>query len=113
MSPLYTYKCNHCEVEDDDLFNIGEAPRFTECPYCGHKRHRVYTAPQISIFKEYVTPHITGEPVHISSRDQEREILARHGMVRVTNDEMGEPMKKKTKLPSLAKAYQEEGRISV
>lgn len=111
MSPLYTYKCSYCETEGDDLFNIGEAPRITECPFCGHKRHRVYTAPQISVFKEYVTPHITGQPVCISSRSQEREILERHGLTRVTNDEMNSDMRRKPKLPSLAKMYQEEGKI--
>ncbi len=62
-------------------------PKWKKCPKCGSRSTRHFRAPQLSIFKPYVTPDITGTEVEITSPSQEARLCKKHGVERLTSDD--------------------------
>lgn len=84
--PIYSYICDDDHIEDC-LFAMGRAPKSRTCPFCKKKAGRYYRPPQVSVFKPYVTPHITGEPVEVRSAAHEDSLCEKNGVYRMLDGE--------------------------
>ncbi len=105
--PHYSFECDHCDQEYVEFYKASEVPKTSVCPQCERATVRVFRPMQISIFKEYVTPHITGEPMLIRSRKHENDVCKANGVTRVTSDECNTPNRRPAyKLPSLREDYE-------
>jgi len=105
--PHYSFECDHCEQEYVEFYKSSEVPKTSICPRCKGGTVRVFRPMQISIFNEYVTPHITGEPMLIRSRKHEKDVCTANGLMRVTSDEFNKPNKPKAvEMPPLREDYE-------
>jgi hypothetical protein len=77
---------------------MDEVPQAVDCA-CGDVRRRVYRAPQVSVFQEYVTDNINGQPERIGSRGQERDLCNRYGVARVGTGDIQMKRHKPVMLP--------------
>ena len=125
--PTYSYECtkDNCPGTRDLVRKIGEAPKHTRCFVCGSRSVRVYTAPQLSVFKPYVTPDITGEDVEVTCASQEDALCKQYGVTRLLSTDMTgsrDEVKKKRarrwkehtdKLGDFEKQYQKHTAVSV
>jgi len=105
--PHYSFECDHCEQEYIEYYKASEVPKTSVCPQCEGNTVRTFKPMQISIFHEYVTPHITGQPIVIRSRNHEKDVCRAHGVMRVASDEFNKPNKRQSvKMPSLREDYE-------
>lgn len=89
--PIYTYECASYKCNGVDYLVSGmneQRPTWKKCSLCGKRAMRTYTTPQLSIFKPYTTPDITGTDVEVTSPRQEDALCKRHGITRLGSDDM-------------------------
>jgi hypothetical protein len=66
---------------EDHVWTMEEDhPDIVDCPYCGSSAPRIYRVQIRKEFWPYVTPHLTGDPVEIQSR-QHRDRLFKENSV--------------------------------
>jgi len=105
--PHYSFECDDCEQEYIEYYKASEVPKTSVCPKCEGTTVRTFKPMQISIFHEYVTPHITGEPMLIRSRNHEKDVCQANGVMRVTADEFNTPRKRQpVKMGSFKEDYE-------
>ena len=77
---LYEFRCQECKREDTMLMPVAdmEAGIAPEC--CGGKMRKILSLPRINPDVDYVTSDITGDPVHITSRRQQRQLCEKYGV---------------------------------
>jgi putative FmdB family regulatory protein len=111
--PYYTFLCQNCERDEDMYFRMADVQQTIRCSECGGDMKRMFYAPQISVRQPYVTSHITGDPVEITSAKQEKELCEAHGVTRLMDSESSHIKKPKKTMPTIGQQYQELGRIAV
>lgn len=85
--PEYTFRCD-CGHEWNAFQHMSEAKTHLACTRCKGIGRRIFKAPRIAVFQEFVTADITGEPVRISSTRQELDICKRNGVAPATSDDL-------------------------
>ena len=75
---IYTARCRDCCREEDFHSSVADRDNTPEC--CNQPMRRILTAPNINPDVDYVTSDITGDPVHITSRRQQRQLCEKHGV---------------------------------
>jgi putative FmdB family regulatory protein len=103
--PMYTFECRTCHQQEDRFSRMNEVPEHTTCG-CGGRAVRIFTAPQVHVFQEFVTRHITGTPVRITSRRQETDLCRAHGLETVSANDTWTPKKNSHDLPPLREQYE-------
>lgn len=119
--PIYTYECGRCSAQRDLVLHMSEPhPKKIVCEKgCGRRMARIFKPHRISSFTPYVTPHITGEPLAISSARQELAVCKQYGVSRMLDSEVRPKRDKKKEMqrsldnmPPMEKTYQEVTRLA-
>jgi len=81
--PIYVYHCSeHGSWEEfREMLKRDQA----RCPICAAFPQRDYSAEKAGLlpFRSYWTEALTSDPVHVSTREQERALLEHTGFARV------------------------------
>jgi len=82
--PLYEYRCLDCGKQEERYAGMEE--KLAECSACKGQMKRLITS-KFHLHTDYasrdfVTTDLTGEPVRITSRKQERELCKEYGVER-------------------------------
>ena len=98
---IYSFTCP--EHGGFDVFmRMKDARSFHRC-HCGRMCQRDWSKmrPEMSTgMRDYVTADLTGEPVRVQTKEQERKLMESHGVVRVTDSDLPSAPRKKT-VPTL------------
>jgi putative FmdB family regulatory protein len=80
--PIYEYKCLHCGQETQCRNTLSEFRDIISCPKCaGDAKIQISLGGQTNFgFVPFVTDHITGEPINITSRQQKKALLKEHNL---------------------------------
>lgn len=89
--PLYDVKCDICGNTDEIFRSVAEMDDLPEC--CGHKMHRVLSAPMVIADIQPYKSQATGE--WITSRSKHRNHLKEHGLIEVGTEKMEHKKPKK------------------
>jgi putative FmdB family regulatory protein len=106
--PLYTFVCLPCDATFEVYRPISEGSAKPEpCPSCERYCKRLFAPVQLNIFNGFVTPHITGEPVRIESRQQLSELCRSRG-VRPDDGDTRRSVLPKEDAPPLHELFEQE-----
>lgn len=69
--PLYSFKCNKCDIITDEIFSIHENSEYIHCPECSSLAFKILTKPNIKVFKSQVLEHLqdTNPPLVRNQQD--------------------------------------------
>lgn len=82
--PLFEYRCSCCLHEFDEIADRDAPP--PPCEECGKPTRRLMSAGTKyrfkvgDFFEPFVTPHITGEDVLVTSREHEQRLCREHNV---------------------------------
>lgn len=81
--PIYSYKCNYCNQESEELRPISKRLQFQRCPDCGAGELRFILAvkPKLRDLYPYVEYNMDHEPVTITSKSHREAELKKRGLV--------------------------------
>lgn len=73
----YDFGCE-CGVKEERILRVVERDEKQFCKVCGKGMKRLFSPPTVTPDPDFVTEHITGEPVHVHSRKQLDDLCKRH-----------------------------------
>jgi hypothetical protein len=78
--PQYKYHCDFCNRDTYKNNRIIKHTSKIKCE-CGHEAFQVFDIPTvITDITPFVTEHITGKAIEVTSRANRRELLRRHDL---------------------------------
>jgi len=79
--PNYEFSCHKCKIQFERFFRMCDNKK-SYCLKCEKECRRLYSNPQVSIFKPYISHNLTKEPgevVEVTSKLHFRECAKRMG----------------------------------
>ena len=76
--PLYDFQCDSCDKVQEHFAKMDETTR--ECICGGLMQRKISTNYFVHGEVDFVTDHITGDPVRITSRKQMDRLCKEHGV---------------------------------
>ena len=84
--PIHEWGCRDCgRVIERLVPSRRRLPEKQPCT-CGSSMGLLVSSFSFRSFESYVTPHITGKPIEVTDRAQERRLLRSHGLVKMDKE---------------------------
>lgn len=79
--PIYSYNCNYCNQETEELRPISKRLQFSRCEYCGGElRFILAVKPKMRELYPYVEENMDHGPVIITSKRHREAELKKRGL---------------------------------